>query len=82
MLENKLLVSFLIGLAISLVYYYINSNSEEEIEEENKIGIYITVFIFSLVISYLVQIGYVTNKKTGGSVEPVIDGGQSYKAPF
>tara|TARA_Y100001958_G_C20941542_1_gene347765 strand:- start:234 stop:482 length:249 start_codon:yes stop_codon:yes gene_type:complete len=82
MLENKLLISFLIGLAISLVYYYINSNSEEEIEEENKIGIYITVFIFSLVISYLVQIGYVTNKKTGGSVEPVIDGGQSYKAPF
>ena len=85
MLENKLLVSFLIGLSSSLIYYYINNNSEddsEDNEDEGKIGVYITIFIFTLIISYLIQIGYVSDKKTGGSVEPVIDGGQSYKAPF
>tara|TARA_B100001094_G_C18166106_1_gene792152 strand:+ start:241 stop:489 length:249 start_codon:yes stop_codon:yes gene_type:complete len=82
MLENKLLVSFLFGLIISLIYYYVNNNSEEE-KDESKIGIYLTIFIFTLIITYLIQIGYISNKKSGGSVsENIIDGGQSYKAPF
>jgi hypothetical protein len=82
MLENKLLVSFLIGLVITLIYYYISHKSNEE-DNYESIGIYLTIFIFILIITYLIQIGYISNKKSGGSVsENIIDGGQSYKAPF
>jgi uncharacterized membrane protein len=58
MLENKLLVSFLIGLVITLIYYYISHKSNEDTEYYESIGIYLTIFIFILIITYLIQIGY------------------------
>lgn len=81
MLENKLLISFLIGIISSFVYYYINRDSEES--EDEQIGIYLTIFIVTLIVTYLIQIGFITSNKIGGSTsDNVIDGGQSYKAPF
>ena len=81
MIENKLLISFIISLIISGIYYYLYKDDNINEDGEINISIYVTIFIFTLVPIYLIQIGYLSDKKSGGSIEVDTSGGQ-YKAPF
>ena len=84
MIENKLLISFIISLIISGIYYYLYKDDNINEDGEINIGIYVTIFIFTLVPIYLIQISYLSDKKSvGGSADIDISGGQSsYKPPF
>ena len=79
MIENKLLISFIISLLLTGIYYFLYKDSDND--DEIEIGLYLTIFISILIISYLIQIGYLSDKKSGGSIEIDSSGGQ-YKAPF
>jgi len=79
MIENKLLISFILGSVITGVYYYLYKDLEDD--DDVEIGFYLTMFVFILITSYLIQIGYLSDKKSGGSIEVDTSGGQ-YKAPF
>jgi len=79
MIENKLLISFILGSVITGVYYYLYKDFEDD--DDVEIGFYLTMFVFILITSYLIQIGYLSDKKSGGSIEVDTSGGQ-YKAPF
>ena len=63
MIENKLLISFIISLIITCIYYYLYKDTDDD--DDDGIGLYVTIFIFIHIISYLIQIAYSTNKKSG-----------------
>ena len=84
MIENKLLISFIISLIISGIYYFLYKEDNTNEKGELNIGIYVTIFIFTLIPTYLIQISYLSNKKSsGGNIDIDISGGsQSYNPPF
>tara|TARA_B100000900_G_C20123659_1_gene530996 strand:- start:277 stop:531 length:255 start_codon:yes stop_codon:yes gene_type:complete len=84
MIENKLLISSIFGLIISGIYYYLYKDDNTNEDGEINIGIFVTIFISVLVITYLIQIGYFPEKQSGGTISDLdISGGTpSYKPPF
>jgi len=83
MLENKLLISFIISSIITGIYYFLYKDVETNDEKDN-IGFYLVIFVFSLIILYLLQIGYLPEKFSGGgnTDTSTLSGGQNFKPPF
>ena len=54
MIENKLLISFILGSVITGVYYYLYKDFEDD--DDVEIGFYLTMFVFILIISYLKEL--------------------------
>lgn len=81
MIKNKLLISFIISLLITGIYYYLYKDTHTEDENNKEIGIYVTIFISILIITYLIQIGYLSDKKVNKPISTEISGGE-YKPPF
>ena len=84
MLENKLLISFIISSVITGIYHFLYRNNEEDNKDNRDIGFYLIIFIFSLIIIYLAQIGYLPDKKSGGSNNDVglSSDRHNFKPPF
>lgn len=89
MINNTLVISLIISLILSGIYYYFDKNSDYDEDEylDDSNGKYITAFIVIFILGYLLLSSFYNGKKifSGGNPETSnldISGGNDYRPPF
>ena len=90
MINNTLLISLIISVIVSGIYYYFDKNlyyydEDEYLDDSN--GKYITAFIVIFILGYLLLSSFYNGTKlfSGGSSDTSnldISGGNDYRPPF
>ena len=76
---SPILLSFIMSLIITFIYYYMYVNKESE--KETKIGNCFSIFLISFILLYLLFIFY-WNNIGNENIDKIDTNIQSYKAPF